>query len=46
MAILWPAEKEAVSHTVGHGRQLEEKRRVKYGLKAFEKSVDKIFPVP
>ena len=44
MAILWPAEKETVSHTV---RKWKTRRNVELdGPKAFEKSVGRIFPVP
>ena len=44
MAILWPAEKEAASHTV---KAWNTRRHVEVdGPKAFGKSVGRIFPVP
>ena len=44
MAILWPAEKEAVSHIV---RAWKTRRNIELdGPKAFRKSVRRIFSVP
>ena len=44
MSILWPAEEEAVSHTVT-ARRTGERNVELDGPKAFAKSVGRIFPV-